>query len=125
MADTRREQLAAAAAKNLQESKVVFENGYNRRMVKDSSGKWIYDPEESRVRREIIDRDMADEERGTPRQYVVDTAIGKLTVPTTGQNASKLDRMAADEAADRLNKMGIGTRGYNRETGSGPKPKKK
>jgi len=124
MADTRREQLTAAA-KDLQETKVVFQNGYSRRMVKDAGGKWIYDPEESRVRREIIDRDMADEEKGTPRQYVVDTAIGRLTVPTTGQNASKLDRMAADEAADRLNKMGIGTRGYNRETGSGLKPKKK
>ena len=122
MSDTRREQLTAAA-KNLQESKVVFENGYSRRMVKDSSGKWIYDPEESRVRREIIDRDMADE-RKTPRQWVLGDGT---VVGANKQNISKLDRMAADEAGNRLNKMGIATatHPYDRETGAGLKPKKK
>lgn len=62
---------------------------------------WRMDPEEFRVMREIDARDRADIEKGK------------------SANASKLDKMAGKEAAERQNRRGWATEGFDEDTGIG------
>lgn len=66
-----------------------------------ASGGLNMDPTELRVSGEIRDRDSADVTKGRK------------------PGASKLDKMAGDEANKRLNRMGRATDGFNEETGAG------